>query len=104
MVQQKAKFSWHYYVMALGALMALMAITLGAWGAAISGVGLAIMSLPALQLKLPARLFFIILFGVFYYLAFPSPAVVKTMMQSSDNASQSSLKPNLASNLASKVK
>jgi len=93
MASQKPKMTWHYYLMALGALMALMAMTLSAWGSAISGLGIAIMSLPAIQLKLPTRLVFIILFSVFYYLAFPAPEVVKTLMQSNETTGQTMVQP-----------
>ncbi len=80
MNEKKLKFTWHYYLMAFGVLMALMAITLSSWGAAISGLGFAIMSHPSLQFKLPTRALFLILFVAFYFIAFPEPSVVKEMM------------------------
>lgn len=77
---QKAKFTWHYYLMAFGVLLALMAMTLSSWGAVISGLGIAIFSHPSIQFKLPTRALFLILFAVFYFLAFPEASVVQEMM------------------------
>ncbi len=83
MNEKKLKFTWHYYLMALGVLMGLMAMTLGSWGSVVSGLGFAIMSHPSLQFKLPTRALFLILFAAFYFLAFPEPSVVREMMNMS---------------------
>lgn len=82
MNEKKAKFTWHYYAMAFGAFMALMAGTLSAWSAVVSALGFSIMSHPALQLKGPTRFIFLALFAAFYYAAFPEASVVQEMMKS----------------------
>ncbi|BBP43707.1 hypothetical protein [Thiosulfativibrio zosterae] len=80
----KAKFTWHYYLMAFGALMGLMALTLSAWSAAASALGFMVMSHPVLQLKGPTRFIFLALFAAFYYAAFPDPSVVQEMMKTAE--------------------
>ncbi|QCU90385.1 hypothetical protein [Thiomicrorhabdus sediminis] len=82
MNQQKAKFSWHYYLMAIGALLALLAATLGAWGSVASGVAIAIISTPKLPFAGISRFVFYIVFFVLYLFAFPDPEVVREMMNS----------------------
>lgn len=76
----KAKFSWHYYMMALGTLLALLGATLGSSGAIVSGLSIAIISHPKLNLSLPVRAVFYALFFAFYIIAFPDPNVVREMM------------------------
>lgn len=79
----KAKFTWHYYLMAFGALMGLMALTLSAWSAAVSALGFMIFTLPAVQFKAPTRFIILALFAAFYYTAFPDASVVQEMMATS---------------------
>ncbi len=79
---KRPPFTWHYYFMALGALMALLALTLSAWGSAIAAVGVAFVFLPNLLFKLHTRLIFAILFAVVYVMGFPPSEVVIEMMQS----------------------
>lgn len=80
MNQQKAKFTWHYYMMALGALLAMLAATLGAMGGVVSGLAIAVISLPRLQFQGLGRFVFYVLFLVIYVFAFPDPEVVREMM------------------------
>ena len=80
MNQEKAKFTWHYYMMAAGALLAMLAATLGAIGGIAAGVAVAIISLPKLQFQGLTRIVFYILFIVIYVFAFPDPSVVREMM------------------------
>ncbi|MGC9386711.1 MAG: hypothetical protein ACP5D0_07170 [Hydrogenovibrio sp.] len=80
MQTQKPKFSWHYYVMAFGALMALLAATLSAWGAVMSAVGFAVIAHPVLPFKGLTRFVFFVLFAVLFVLGFPDAAVVQEMM------------------------
>lgn len=80
MNQKKAKFTWHYYVMALGGFMALMAATLSAWGAVVSSVAIMIVSHPRLEYKGLTRFLFLLAFFIMYYVAFPDPQVVQEMM------------------------
>ncbi len=76
----KAKFSWHYYMMALGTLLALLGATLGSLGAIVSGLSITIISHPRLNLSLPVRIVFYVLFFALYVIAFPEPSVVREMM------------------------
>lgn len=80
MNEQKAKFTWHYYVMAFGALLAMLAATLGSLGGIISGLAIAILSFPRIQFQGVARFVFYILFLILYVFAFPDPEVVREMM------------------------
>lgn len=80
MSEQKAKFTWHYYAMALGILMAMLAATLSAWSAVASAVGFAIICLPAIAFKGVTRFIFLVLFAVFFIFAFPDASVVQEMM------------------------
>jgi len=80
MNEQKAKFTWHYYVMAFGALLAMLAATLGTIGGIVSGLAIAVISLPKLQLKGGARFVFYVLFMILYVFAFPDADVVREMM------------------------
>ncbi|BBN59363.1 hypothetical protein [Hydrogenovibrio marinus] len=79
---QKAKFTWHYYLMAFGALMAMLAATLSAWGGVVSALGFAVISHPAIRFAGVGRFVFLIIFAVLYVFAFPDPSVVKSMMAS----------------------
>ncbi|QKI89394.1 hypothetical protein [Thiomicrorhabdus xiamenensis] len=83
MNQQKAKFTWHYYMMALGALLAMLAATLGAVGGVVSGLAIAVISHPRLQFQGLGRFVFYVLFLVIYVFAFPDPEVVREMMAQS---------------------
>ncbi|NPA72710.1 MAG: hypothetical protein GXO35_07760 [Gammaproteobacteria bacterium] len=80
MNDEKAKFTWHYYVMALGALGAMLAATLGASGGIVSGLALAIISHPRIPFKTLTRVFFMVLFMILYVFAFPEPEVVRALM------------------------
>jgi hypothetical protein len=80
MPAQKAKFTWHYYAMAFGVLMALLGMTLSAWGAVVSALGFSIISHPALPFKGLTRFIFLALFVVVYILGFPDASVVQEMM------------------------
>ncbi|WP_019556370.1 hypothetical protein [Thiomicrorhabdus arctica] len=84
MNEQKAKFTWHYYVMALGALLAMLAATLGASGGIVSGLALVIISHPRIPLKTVTRIFFMITFVILYVFSFPDADVVRAMMMGVD--------------------
>lgn len=83
MNEQKAKFTWHYYVMAFGALLAMLAATLGSLGGIVSGLAIAILSHPKIQFQGVGRFVFYILFMILYVFAFPDPEVVREMMSHS---------------------
>ena len=85
MNQQKAKFTWHYYVMAFGALLAMLAATLGTLGGIVSGLAIAILSHPKIQFQGVTRFVFYVLFMVLYILAFPEAEVVREMMTNDVN-------------------
>jgi len=85
MNEQKAKFTWHYYVMAFGALLAMLAATLGSLGGIVSGLAIAILSHPKIQFQGVGRFVFYILFMILYVFAFPDPDVVREMMSNSAN-------------------
>jgi len=85
MNEQKAKFTWHYYVMAFGALLAMLAATLGTLGGIVSGLAIAILSHPKLQFQGVGRFVFYILFMILYVFAFPEPEVVREMMSNAQN-------------------
>ncbi len=78
--QARPPFTWHYYLMALGILMALLALTLSAWGSAIAAVGFAFVFLPNLLFKFHTRIILAILFAVVYVMGFPPAEVVIEMM------------------------
>ena len=80
MAQPRPKITWHYYAMALGVLGALMAATLSAWSAMVSGFAFALLCHPVLPFKGLTRGIFLLLMGVLYVLAFPDPEVVRSMM------------------------
>jgi hypothetical protein len=80
MNEQKAKFTWHYYVMAAGALLAMLAATLGSTGGIVSGLAIAVISTPKLPFQGLTRFVFYILFLILYVFAFPDPEVVREMM------------------------
>ena len=80
MNEQKAKFTWHYYMMALGALLAMLATTVGSVGGIVSGLAIAVISHPVLNLSMPIRVLFYALFLVLYGMAFPDPEVIREMM------------------------
>ncbi len=77
---QKAKFTWHYYIMASGALLAMLAGTLGSVNGVVTGLALSLVSLPRLQLKTLTRLAFMAAFVGLYVYAFPDPDVVREKM------------------------
>ncbi|GEM_PF-1195557 len=80
MNEQKAKFTWHYYIMASGALLAMLAGTLGSVSGVITGLSLSLVSLPRLPLKTLTRLGFMVAFVVLYVFSFPDPDVVREKM------------------------
>lgn len=80
MNEQKAKFTWHYYVMALGALLAMLAATLGSAGGIVSGLAIAVISHPRIPFQGLSRFIFYILFAILYVFAFPDADVVREMM------------------------
>lgn len=80
MNEQKAKFTWHYYVMASGALLAMLAGTLGSVSGVITGLSLSLVSLPRLPLKTLTRLAFMAAFVGLYVFSFPDPDVVREKM------------------------
>lgn len=80
MQTKKAKFTWHYYAMALGVLLSLMAATLSALGGVVSGLAFAIVSHPSLKLPGIGRYIFMVLFVILYVFSFPDPNVVREMM------------------------
>ncbi|UQB41299.1 hypothetical protein JX580_06235 [Thiomicrospira microaerophila] len=82
MDKPRPPFTWHYYVMALGALAALMALTLGAWGSLVSAVGFAVLAHPVIRFSGPTRAVFLLIFATMYVFAFPDPEVVRAMMTS----------------------
>lgn len=77
---ERAPFTWHYYFMAFGILMALLAMTLSAWGSAIAAVGFAFVFLPNLLFKFHTRIIFAVLFAVVYVMGFPPAETVIQMM------------------------
>jgi len=80
MNEQKAKFTWHYYVMASGALLAMLAGSLGSINGVVTGLALSLVSLPRLPLKTLTRLAFMAAFVGLYVYAFPDPDVVREKM------------------------
>ncbi|MBN2647219.1 MAG: hypothetical protein JXR44_05495 [Thiotrichales bacterium] len=83
MKQPKASFTWHYYFMALGALLAMLAATLGAIGAIVAGLAIAVISHPRLRFQGVGRFVFYTLFFVIYVFAFPEPETIRQIMQAS---------------------
>ena len=77
---KKTKFTWHYYLMAFGALMAMLAATLSAWSGVVSALSFIVMSHPVVKLPGIGRFVMLILFTVFFIFAFPDPSVVQEMM------------------------
>ena len=80
MSQPRPKFTWHYYLMAFGALLAMLAATLSAVGGIVSGVAIMIISHPRLQFQGLARGVFVVLFLAIYAISFPDPEVIREMM------------------------
>lgn len=80
---KKPKFTWHYYLMALGALGAMLAATLSAWSALVTAIGFALLSHPVLQFKTLTRTVFLVLFAILYVFAFPDASVVQDIMSAS---------------------
>jgi len=76
----KAKFTWHYYLMAFGALMAMLAATVSATSGVVSALAFVIMSHPVVKLPGIGRFVMLIIFAVFFIFAFPDPSVVQEMM------------------------
>lgn len=81
MKQEKAKFTWHYYGMAAGALLAMLAGTVGSVGGVVTGIAFAILCHPFLKFQGVGRFVFLILFIILYVFAFPDPEVVREMMR-----------------------
>lgn len=82
MQKQKPPFTWHYYLMALGILGAMLALTLAAWGAAVSGVGFAVLSHPQIHFSGPTRFILLSIFIAMYVIGFPEAEVVRAIMAS----------------------
>ncbi len=80
MEKKKTKFTWHYYLMAVGVLMAMLAGTLSAWNAVFIALSFMIMSHPVIKLPGIGRFIVLIVFVVLYVFAFPEPDVVRSMM------------------------
>ena len=80
MKAEKAKYSWHYYVMATGALGAMLAATLGSIGGIAAGLALAVVSHSALPFKTMTRFAFMVIFTGLYIFSFPDPSVVRDLM------------------------
>jgi len=78
--EEKAKFTWHYYAMALGALMAMLAATVGSLGGVVSALAFGILCHPVIKFQGVGRFIFLILFVILYVFAFPDPDVVREMM------------------------
>ncbi len=78
--KQKTKFTWHYYLMAFGALMAMLAATLSAWSGIITALAFIIMSHPLVKLPGIGRFIMLLIFSILYVFSFPDPAVVQEMM------------------------
>ncbi|SFR50723.1 hypothetical protein [Thiomicrospira sp. ALE5] len=78
----KPKFTWHYYMMGLGAFASLVALTLVAWSALASAVAFMIVSHPVLRLTGALRLVFLVLFAVMYVFSFPSMEIIQAKMTS----------------------
>lgn len=80
MQKQRPPFTWHYYLMAFGALAAMLAVTLSAWGAVVSGLGFAVLSHPVIRFSGPTRAVFLLAFAAMYVFAFPEADVVREIM------------------------
>ncbi len=80
MNKQKAKFTWHYYSMAAGALLAMLAGSLSALNGVITGLALCLVSFPGLPLKPFTRLGFMAAFLGLYVYSFPDADVVREKM------------------------
>lgn len=80
MQKPKPKFTWHYYLMAFGALLAMLAATLSAFGGIVAGLAIAVISHPRLRFQGLTRWVFVVLFMLIYIVAFPDPDVVREMM------------------------
>lgn len=80
MQKERQPFTWHYYVMALGALAALMAGTLGAWSSVVSAVAFAILAHPVIRFSGPTRTVLLLVFAVMYVFAFPDADSVRDLM------------------------
>jgi len=74
---EKAKFTWHYYGMAVGALMAMLAGTVGSTGGIVSGIAFAILCHAVIKFQGVGRFLFLILFAILYVFAFPEPDVIR---------------------------
>ena len=80
MDKERIPFTWHYYAMGLGAVGLFLALTLLAWGSAISSLGFIILSHPMMRLSGPTRAVFLLLFAVMYGFAFPDADSVRDWM------------------------
>lgn len=76
----KPKFTWHYYMMGLGAFAGLIAISLLAWSALVSAIAFCIVAHPVLRLTAALRLVFLVVFAVMYVFSFPSIEVIQAHM------------------------
>ncbi|AEG31438.1 hypothetical protein [Thiomicrospira cyclica] len=76
----KPKFTWHYYMMGLGAFASLIAVSLLAWSALVSAVAFIIVAHPVLRLTGALRLVFLVVFAVMYVFSFPSIEVIQAQM------------------------
>ena len=76
----KPKFTWHYYMMGLGAFAGLVALTLLAWSALVSAVAFIVVSHPVLRLTGALRLVFLVVFAVMYVFSFPSIELIQAKM------------------------
>jgi len=77
---KRPKFTWHYYAMALGVLLALMSATLSSWSGVVTAIAFAVICHPSIRLPGIGRYIFMILFAIMYVFAFPDPEVVREMM------------------------
>jgi hypothetical protein len=80
MKKTRPPFTWHYYVMALGALAGLMALTLSAWGSLMAAIGFAVLAHPVLRFSGPTRTVFLLMFAAMYVFGFPDADSVRAMM------------------------
>ncbi len=69
---QKQPFTWHYFAMAIGVLAAALSALLGAWSAAVSALGFAIVAHPGLRFTGVTRQVILILFAILFVFAFPT--------------------------------
>lgn len=80
MEKERIPFTWHYYVMGLGAVGLFLALTLLAWGSAMSSLGFIILAHPMIRFSGPTRTVFLLLFALMYGFAFPDADAVRALM------------------------